>query len=28
VIVGGMATIVVVAAISFLSRSLREWQHG
>ena len=28
VVGGGMATIVVVAAIAFWSRSLREWQHG
>jgi hypothetical protein len=28
VIVGGMATVVVVVAIGFLSRSLRAWQHG
>ena len=28
VIVGGMATVIVVAAIAFYSRSLREWQHG
>ena len=28
VVIGGVATIVVVAAISVLSRSLREWQHG
>ena len=28
VIVGGVATVVVVVAIGFLSRSLRAWQHG
>jgi MFS family permease len=28
VVVGGMATIVVVIAIAFWSRSLRQWQHG
>jgi MFS family permease len=28
VIIGGAATIVVVIAISLLSRSLRKWQHG
>jgi len=28
VIIGGVATVVVVVAIAFLSRSLREWQHG
>jgi MFS family permease len=28
VVFGGAATIVVVALIGWLSRSLREWQHG
>jgi MFS family permease len=28
VIFGGMATIVVVVAIAFWSRTLRAWQHG
>jgi len=28
VVFGGMATIVVVIAITFWSRSLRQWQHG
>ena len=28
VVVGGAATILVVAGIAFLSRSLRQWQHG
>jgi hypothetical protein len=28
VIVGGMSTVIVVIAIAYWSRSLREWQHG
>ena len=28
VVFGGMATVVVVIAIAFWSRSLRHWQHG
>ena len=28
VVIGGVATVVVVIAIAFLSRHLREWQHG
>jgi hypothetical protein len=28
VTVGGMSTVIVVIAIAYWSRSLREWQHG